>query len=105
MKSSTYRVLFGDEVYDAVKGRLERLTETAVGRAIQVLRLIGEQPKDDVTRVARALSSKIPTSRSDIAMALFLLRTASEDELELVKLSRISKEFAENVLIKLYQEV
>jgi len=104
-KSSTYRVLFGGEVYDAVKGRLERLTETAVGRAIQVLRLIGEQPKDDVTRVARALSSKIPTSRSDIAMALFLLRTASEDELELVKLSRISKDFAENVLIKLYQGV
>ncbi|MFP3319302.1 MAG: DUF1156 domain-containing protein [Acidilobus sp.] len=104
-KSSTYRVLFGGEVYDAVKGRLERLAETAVGRAIQVLRLIGEQPKDDVTRVARALSSKIPTNRSDIAMALFLLRTASEDELELVKLSRISKDFAENVLIKLYQGV
>jgi len=104
-KSSTYRVLFGSEVYDAVKGRLEMLTATAVGRAIQVLRLIGEQPKDDVTRVARALSSKIPTSRSDIAMALFLLRTASEDELELVKLSRISKDFAENVLIKLYQGV
>jgi len=104
-KSSTYRVLFGGEVYDAVKGRLEMLTATAVGRAIQVLRLIGEQPKDDVTRVARALSSKIPTSRSDIAMALFLLRTASEDELELVKLSRISKNFAENVLIKLYQGV
>jgi adenine-specific DNA methylase len=104
-ESSTYRVLFGSEVYDAVKGRLERLTATAVGRAIQVLRLIGEQPKDDVTRVARALSSKIPTSRSDIAMALFLLRTASEDELELVKLSRISKDFAENVLIKLYQGV
>jgi len=104
-KSSTYRVLFGGEVYDAVKGRLERLTATAVGRAIQILRLIGEQPKDDVTRVARALSSKIPTSRSDIAMALFLLRTASEDELELVKLSRISKDFAENVLIKLYQGV
>jgi len=104
-KSSTYRVLFGGEVYDAVKGRLEMLAKTAVGRAIQVLRLIGEQPKDDVTRVARALSSKILTSRSDIAMALFLLRTASEDELELVKLSRISKDFAENVLIKLYQEV
>ncbi|MCG2864875.1 MAG: DUF1156 domain-containing protein [Vulcanisaeta sp.] len=104
-KSSTYRVLFGGEVYDAVKGRLERLTATAVGRAIQILRLIGEQPKDDVTRVARALSSKIPISRSDIAMALFLLRTASEDELELVKLSRISKNFAENVLIKLYQGV
>jgi adenine-specific DNA methylase len=104
-KSSTYRVLFGGEVYDAVKGRLEMLTATVVGRAIQVLRLIGEQPKDDVTRVARALSSKIPISRSDIAMALFLLRTASEDELELAKLSRISKDFAENVLIKLYQGV
>jgi len=104
-ESSTYRVLFGGEVYDAVKGRLEMLTATAVGRAIQVLRLIGEQPKDDVTRVARALSSKVPTSRSDIAMALFLLRTASEDELELVKLSRVSKDFAENVLVKLYQGV
>jgi hypothetical protein len=103
--SSTYRILFGSEVYDAVGGRLERLTKTTVGRAIHVLRLIGEQPKDDVARVARVVFSTIPTSRADATTALFLLRTARKDELELVNLSEVSKGFAEGVLIKLYQGV
>jgi adenine-specific DNA methylase len=104
-KSSTYRILFGSEAYDAVGGRLERLTKTTAGRAIHVLRLIGEQPKDDVVRVARVVFSTIPTSRGDVTTALFLLRTARKDELELVNLSEVSKEFAEGVLIKLYQGV
>jgi hypothetical protein len=104
-KSSTYRILFGSEAYDAVGGRLERLTKTTAGRAIHVLRLIGEQPKDDVARVARVVFSTIPTSRGDVTTALFLLRTARKDELELVNLSEVSKEFAEGVLIKLYQGV
>lgn len=104
-KSSIYRILFSSEAYDAVRGRLERLTKTTVGRAIHVLRLIGEQPKDDVARVARAVFSTIPISRSDATTALFLLRTAREDELGLVNLSGVSKEFAESVLIKLYQGV
>jgi hypothetical protein len=104
-KSSKYRLLFGSEVYEAIKGRLERLTKTVAGQAIHVLRLIGEQPKDDVAKVVKAVFSTIPVSRNTAVTALFLLRTATEEELKLVNLSRISKEFAESVLMRLYQGV
>jgi len=104
-ESSRYKVLFGSEVYETVGGRLERLTKTVAGHAIHVLRLIGEKPKDDVTKAARAVFSTIPTSRNVATTALFLLRTATEEELRLVNLSEISREFAESVLKKLYQGV
>jgi hypothetical protein len=104
-ESSRYKVLFGSEVYEAVGGRLERLTKTVAGHAIHVLRLIGEKPKDDVTKAAKAVFSTIPTSRNVATTALFLLRTATEEELKLVNLSGISREFAESVLMKLYQGV
>jgi len=104
-ESSRYKVLFGSEVYEAVGGRLERLTKTVAGHAIHVLRLIGEKPKDDVTKAAKAVFSSIPTSRNVATTALFLLRTATEEELKLVNLSGISREFAESVLMKLYQGV
>jgi hypothetical protein len=104
-KSSKYRLLFGSEVYEAVKGRLERLTKTVAGQAIHVLRLIGEQPKDDVAKVVKAVFSAIPVGRNTAVTALFLLRTATDDELKLVNLSMISKDFAESVLMKLYQGV
>jgi hypothetical protein len=104
-ESSRYKVLFGSEVYETVGGRLERLTKTVAGHAIHVLRLIGEKPKDDVTKAARAVFSTVPTSRNVATTALFLLRTATEEELRLVNLSEISREFAESVLKKLYQGV
>jgi hypothetical protein len=104
-EASRYKVLFGSEVYEAVGGRLERLVKTNAGHAIHVLRLIGEQPKDDVVKTAKAVFSTTPTSRNVAATALFLLRTATEEELRLVNLSGISREFAESVLMKLYQGV
>ncbi|MCC6023980.1 MAG: hypothetical protein LM600_04700, partial [Thaumarchaeota archaeon] len=104
-KSSKYKLLFGSEVYEAVKGRHERLTKTVAGQAIHVLRLIGEQPKDDVAKVAKAVFSTIPVGRNTAVTALFLLRTSTDEELKLVNLSRISKDFAESVLMKLYQGV
>jgi hypothetical protein len=104
-KSSRYKLLFGSEVYEAVKGRLERLTKTVAGQAIHVLRLIGEQPKDDVVKVAKSVFSAIPIGRNTAITALFLLRTATDEELRLVNLSRISREFAESVLMRLYHGV
>jgi hypothetical protein len=104
-KSSRYKLLFGSEVYEAVKGRLERLTKTVAGQAIHVLRFIGEQPKDDVVKVAKSVFSATPIGRNTAITALFLLRTATEEELKLVNLSRISREFAESVLMRLYQGV
>jgi hypothetical protein len=47
----------------------------------------------------------MPTSRSAITTALFLLYTASDEELQLVKLSETVKGFVKDILMKLYQGV
>jgi hypothetical protein len=104
-KAKQYRLLFGDECYKALGGRHERLIKTTVGHAIHLLRLIGEQPKDDISKVIKNVLSAMPVGRNTIATALFLLRTASDEELGLVKLSKTVKGFVENALIKLYQGV
>ena len=100
-----YSLLFGNECYDAVKGKVDILTTTNVGRAIHVLRLIGEmERKEDATKVAQNIMSRIPLSRSVTATALFLLRTATLEELRLVEIQNdIIKRFAENVLLTLYK--
>ncbi len=53
-RSSRHKLLFGGEVYEAVRGRLEIPTKTVAGQATHALRLIGEQPKDDVVKVAKS---------------------------------------------------
>jgi len=100
-----YRLLFGDECYRALEGRHERLIKTTAGQAIHILRLIGEQPKEDISRVVKSVLSAMPISRSVTTTALFLLRTANDEELGLVRLSRTVKGFVESVLVKLYQGV
>jgi len=103
--SKTYRLLFGDECYDAVKRRVNVLTKTAAGQAVHLLKVVGEQPKDDVFKAVKGVLTSMPVSRGVIATALFLLRTARGDELGLVGLSEYTRSFADNVLIKLYQGV
>jgi len=101
----TYRILFGSECYDVVKKRIDVLTKTVAGQAIHLLKLIGEQPKDDVTKAMKGVLSLLPVSRRVVAVALFLLRTANSSELNLVGLSELTREFADKVLIALYQGV
>jgi len=98
-----YRLLFGNESYEAIKGREGTFVKTIAGQAVHLLRLIGEGPKDDASKAVKEISSSMPVSRSAITTALFLLRTANEEELSLVGLSKFVKGFAENVLFKLYQ--
>jgi putative DNA methylase len=98
-----YRLPFGSECYEAVRNEVNRLVRTTAGQAIHLLRLIGEQPKDDILRAIRGVLSAMPVSRSVAATALFLLRTARDEELQLVRLSSIAREFADNMLIRIYQ--
>jgi len=103
--AKTYRVLFGGECYEAVKRRTDILIKSVAGQAIHLLRLIGEQPKEDISKVAKTIVSSMPVSRRVVAVALFLLRTAGNDELTLVDLSELTCEFADKVLLSLYQGV
>jgi hypothetical protein len=100
-----HRLLFGGECYDAVRNKAEVLVTTNAGRAIHVLRLIGEmERKEDATKAAQSIASRIPLSRSVIVTALYLLRTATPEELRLVGVQNdIIKRFAENVLLTLYK--
>jgi putative DNA methylase len=98
-----YRLPFGSECYGAVRNEVNRLVRTTAGQAIHLLRLIGEQPKDDISRAIRGVLSTMPVSRSVAATALFLLRTARDEELQLARLSSIAREFADNMLIRIYQ--
>ncbi|ACL10888.1 predicted DNA methylase containing a Zn-ribbon module [Desulfurococcus amylolyticus 1221n] len=103
--SNTYEVLFGSECYSAVGHRIELLTKTSAGRAIHLLRLIGGQPREDVSRAAKGVISSMPVSRGVAATALFLLHTARSSELELVGLSELTREFADKVLVTIYRGV
>jgi adenine-specific DNA methylase len=98
-----YRLLFGSECYEAVRNEVNRLVRTAAGQAVHLLRLIGEQPKDDISKAIRGVLSSMPVGRSVAATALFLLRTARDEELQLLRLSNIVREFTDNMLVRLYQ--
>jgi len=102
-----YSLLIGNECYDAVKGKVDILTTMNVGRAIHILRLISElERKEDFVKAAQNIKSRIPLSKSVTATALFLLRTATLEELKLVGIQNDSiKRFAENVLLTLYKEL
>jgi adenine-specific DNA methylase len=97
-----YGLPFGSECYGAVRNEIDKLVRTVAGQAIHLLRLIGEQPKDDILRAIRGVLSTMPVSRSAVATALFLLRTARDEELQLVRLSSIAREFADNMLVRIY---
>jgi hypothetical protein len=90
-----------------VKGKVDILTTMNVGRAIHILRLISElERKEDFVKAAQNIRSRIPLSKSVTATALFLLRTATLEELKLVGIQNDSiKRFAENVLLTLYKEL
>ncbi|MHA1664977.1 MAG: hypothetical protein ACTSVW_04015 [Candidatus Njordarchaeales archaeon] len=93
-----YKVLFGRECYNAVNRRISILTRYSAGQAIHLLKLISEQPRDDVERVAKKVISVIPISRVSAAISQFLLRTARDDELSLVDVSILSRDYVDKVL-------
>ena len=103
IKANAYLVSFGQEVFDAIRGRLEYLDRTAVGGAMHLMKLIIDSPiKDDEERCARDVFSVKPVSKQVIATATFLLRTARDEELRKASISKYTKPFIEKVLKALY---
>jgi len=103
VEKNIYQVLFGREVTDAVMNRVEILDRTAAGQAMYLFKLIADSPiKDDPERCARQVLTIRPASRQVIATALFLLRTAKEDELRKASISPLTKPYVEKVLESLY---
>ncbi len=98
-----YKVLYGSECYSRVRNNVGTLVRTTAGLANHILRLIGEQEKDDVSRVVNSIKLSIPISKASTLVALYLLRTSRNDELGLVGLSIYTRDFAEEVLLELYR--
>ncbi|MEM2126614.1 MAG: hypothetical protein QXH67_00115 [Candidatus Bathyarchaeia archaeon] len=96
----SYLVSFGQEVFDNLRGKLELLDKTAVGEAIYLLKRIVDSPvKDDDERCARGVVSVKPVSRQVVATALFLLKTAREEELRKASIHpQYTRPFVERVL-------
>jgi len=101
----SYKILFGKECYDAIKGRIPALTKTVAGQAIHLLKMIGELPKDDVKKIVKEVLNVMPVSHSVAATALFLLRTAKSNELNLVGLSELTRDVVDKALELLYRGV
>jgi hypothetical protein len=101
---NAYSVPFGQDVFEALKGRLELLDRTVTGGAIHLIKRIVDSPiKDDEERCARDVISVKPVSRQVIATATFLLRTARDDELKRASIHpQYTKPYIERVLKALY---
>jgi hypothetical protein len=104
IEKNAYSVLFGQDVFEALKGRLELLDRTIAGEAIHLIKRIVDSPiKDDEERCARDVISVKPVSRQVIATATFLLRTARDDELKRASIHpQYTKPYIERVLKALY---
>lgn len=103
IKKNVYLVPFGQEMFDAIRGRLEYLDRTAAGGAMYLIKLIVDSPiKDDEERCARDVLSVKPVSKQVIATATFLLKTARDEELRKASISQYTKPFIERVLKALY---
>jgi len=95
-------VFYGNEVFEALKRRLEIMNRTVAGRAILLTRLILEAPtRIDVSKAVEYVLSEMPVGKRDAAVALFLILTASEVELKKMKATKADIEFIKSVLKEL----
>mgnify|MGYP000223937537 CR=1 FL=1 len=100
---NAYLVSFGQDAFDAVKGGIEHLDKKVVGSAMLLIKRIADSPiKDDEERCARYVLGVKPVSKQVVATAMFLLRTAKENELRKVSVSKYTKPFIDRVLKVLY---
>ena len=96
------KVFYGNEVFEALKRRLEIMNRTVAGRAILLTRLILEAPtRIDVSKAVEYVLSEMPVGKRDAAVALFLILTASEVELKKMKATKADIEFIKSVLKEL----
>jgi hypothetical protein len=103
-KESTSRIAFGSRAIELVKHRVEILDKTASGMALRLTKILADIPAvEETSKVAERVKTLFPVSRQVAALALFLLLTAKEEELESFGI-RLNKPFIENVFKLLYEE-
>ncbi|MEM3546686.1 MAG: hypothetical protein QW547_06200 [Candidatus Bathyarchaeia archaeon] len=100
---TTCKIIYGKEAADLIKRRVEILDKTVSGMALRLTKILADTPAVEETgRAAERVKTLFPFSRQVVAVALFLLLTAREDELESFGITRLNKPFIENVLKLLY---
>ncbi len=101
---SSRKVIYGREALELIKRRVEVLDKTASGMALRLTKILADIPAvEEVSRAAERVRTLFPYSRQVVAVALFLLLTAREDELKSFGITRLNKPFIENVLKLLYE--
>jgi adenine-specific DNA methylase len=101
---NVYSVMFGKEVLDNLRGKMELVDRTAATSSMFLFKLIIDSPiKDDEEKCAKQVISIKPPNKQTISVALFFLKTATEDELRKASISPLMKSFVERVLIALYK--
>ncbi|MEM2291995.1 MAG: hypothetical protein QXX41_01835 [Nitrososphaerota archaeon] len=100
---TTRKIIYGREAVDLIKRRVEILDKTVSGMALRLTKILADTPAvEETSRAAERVKTLFPFSRQVVAVALFLLLTAREDELEPFGITRLNKPFIENVLKLLY---
>lgn len=103
-KGNLYQLLFGVDTLEKLKGKTETIDRTAAASAIFLLKLIADAPiRDKEEKSAKHVLSIKVFNKQVISVALFLLRTAREEELRKASISPLIKPFVEKVLIILYE--
>jgi adenine-specific DNA methylase len=102
-KESTRRVVYGRQVMDLIKRRVEILDKTVSGMALRLTKTLADIPAtEEAEKAAKHVNTLLPVSRQAVAVSLFLLLTAKEEELESFGI-KLNKPFIENVLKILYE--
>jgi hypothetical protein len=102
-RKSTYRIAYGRQVIEQVKRRVEILDKTTVGMALRLTNILADIPVvEEVGKAAERVKTIFPVSGQVVAVALFLLLTAKQEELEAFGI-KLNKPFIRDVLRLLYE--
>jgi hypothetical protein len=102
-RESTRRIAYGRRAIELVKHRVEILDKTASGMALRLTKILADIPAvEEVDKAAERVKMLFPVSRQVAALALFLMLTAKQEELESFGI-KLNKPFIENVLKLLYE--
>lgn len=100
-RGKQYLIPYVQDSLSAVKGKLEVLDKTVAGKALLLTDAIVKSPIKDVERCVEYILSFMPVGKQEANVALFLLRTAKEEELEKSSITKLSKGYIEKVLEKI----
>jgi adenine-specific DNA methylase len=95
-------VLFGKPMVEEVSGRIELLNKTVAGRAALIIGLIIESPiKADPIKAADFILERRVVDKRDALVSLYLLQTANDEELKEAGITKMAKQFVEQVIREL----